>query len=300
MKKKKYKWLYLLLRMDNFNRLTVFIFLVVCLIEPSIILYSMTESNYSLSLSISCLCVLGIDIGIGLFTLHKPIRTTWFYFLSCLFGLLSNANSFLHPSNIPYLEEHNLAGIFYTEIVLASICLIINLIFFAKSFYKYQKSKTMTSEKTNMDSPYDFLNGGDINKDIEIKIRQMDENNSMVSRIKAVKLSRTARIFSFIALTLVIIYFYLNSGDIKNLPMSELLLVISFLAPISFISSLFFPGDFKYIYYYVVILFTVMMILGSHGNVYMRLLIIVLIFHGLSMLLTLITEGRTWTGGPID
>lgn len=300
MKKKKYKWLHLLLRMDNFNRITVFIFLVVCLIEPSIILYDMHESNYSLNLAISCLCVLGINIGIGLFTLYKPIRTTWFYFLSCLFGLLSNSSSFLHPSDIPYLEEHNLAGIFYTQIALAFICLIINLIFFFKSFYKYQKSKNMTSEKTNMDSPYDFLNGGEINKDIEIQIRHMDENNSMVKRIKGVKLSRTARIVSFIILTLMLIYFYLKSGDFKNLPMSELLLVISFLAPISFIASLFFPGDFKYIYYYVVILFSVMMILGSQGKLYMRLLIVILIFHGLSLLLTLITEGRTWTGGSID
>lgn len=300
MNKNKHKWLHLILRMDNFNRITVFISLVIFLITPSIILYSLNESNYSLELSVACLSVLGVDIGIGLFTLYKPIRTTWFYFLSCLFCLLGNSKSFLYPSNIPYLEEHNLAGLYYTEIALASICLLINLIFFSRSFYRYQKSKSITSEKTNADSPYDFLNGGEINKDIELKIRNLDKNNEMVGKIKGVKFSRTSRITSFIVLTLVLIYLFLRINDIKTASVYPTFISLLALAPISFIASLFLPGDFKYIYYYVVIFYIVMLLLGSPGAVSLRLLILVLIVHGLSLLITLITEGRTWTGNSID
>lgn len=301
MKKKTKRLIHFLLRMDNFNRIMVFISMVIYLIVPSIMLYSMKSDNFSLSVITSCLCVLGMNIGIGLFTLYKPIRTTWYYFLSVLSTLINYRDIFLTSSGISYLEQHNLKGIYYTEIVFATICLIVNLIFFLKSFVRYQKSKTMTSEKTNADSPYDFVNGGEINHDIEKRIRTMDKDNDMLGRIKAVRFSRLLRILSFCLFTIVFLLYSMNIRFSTTSDASPLLLSALVLLPSAFFSSLSLPGDFKYVYYYVAVFYATLFIVSSSiTGLSIFLSIVVLVVHILALLVTLITEGRTWTGNSID
>lgn len=301
MKKKKFSLIRFLLRMDNFNRITVFISMVVFLIVPSIILFNVNASNYSIHAITACLSVLGMNIGIGLFTLYKPIRTTWFYFLACLVSLSCNCMTFLYYQDIPYMKEHNLPGIFSTEIVLASICLFINLIFFLRSFVRYRRNKSITSEKTNADSPFDFLNAAEINHDIEKQIRTMDSSNTMLSKIKGVKISRASRIFSFLALAFVMLLFAFRTPAKPGSDSFSLLFSTIVLSTAAFLSSLALPGDFKYIYYYVATFYCLMFILSaSITGLSIPLCISVIVIHVFSLLLTLITEGRTWMGGPID
>lgn len=301
MRKKKYGILRFLLRMDNFNRITVFITMVVFLVIPSVILFNINASTYSLSAIISCLSVLGMNLGIGMFTLYKPIRTSWFYYLACLISLVTNHNTFLNYQEIPFMEEYNLPGIFYTEVALASILLVVNLIFFFRSLYRYSKSTSMTSEKTNADSPYDFLNGGEINHDIEKQIRYMDKNNELLGKIKQVKISRTSRLISFLVLIVILLLVCFRRGFSKDSAIFSCIFSLLILAPSSFFSSLVLPGDFKYIYYYVAVFYSLIFILStSVTGIPIWVFILVLAIHVISLLLTLITEGRTWTGNSID
>lgn len=199
------------------------------------------------------------------------------------------------------MKEHNLPGIFSTEIVLASICLLINSIFFFRSLVRYRRSKSITSEKTNADSPFDFLNASEINHDIEKQIRTMDANNIMLSKIKGVKISRASRVFSFLSLGFVMLLFVFKTKVKAGSNSFSLIIPTMSLSTTAFLSSLVLPGDFKYIYYYVATFYSLMFILSSSiTGLSIPLCIAVIAIHVFSLLITLITEGRTWMGGPID
>lgn len=293
--------LYFLIRMDVLNRILVFISMAFLIVEPSWILYSIGDSGIEEILP--CLFMLGIVIGNGLLTLYKPIRTSWFYFLSVLFAMALNYKMFLDSPIDELVLYRNAVGIYVTMLVYNGIGLLINLIFFAQSLHRNLHPKTF-NEKTNEDNPYDFLNARNINKDVEKKVMNIvpdNEPGKFVKTIRKIKFSRYSRVASFALSFIVMIYcLYKSSTSAISLasPITVYgLIVLSVLVAV----SLIFPGDFKYIYYYDSILLGVLLICASKSDdIPLFWLVVNLIILILALLVTLITEGRTWMGATID
>ena len=78
------KLLAYLLRIDNLDRIMVFVSIALFLVTPSYVLYWTTESNQVTDTVIRCITLIGVIAGSGVITLVRPIRTTPFYFLELL------------------------------------------------------------------------------------------------------------------------------------------------------------------------------------------------------------------------
>jgi hypothetical protein len=71
--------------------------------------------------------------------------------------------------------------------------------------------------------------------------------------------------------------------------------------PIVIVASLLYPLDFKYLFYFNAFLILVLSIIScSVYHLHPAMLIVAIIIVGLSFLVTLIVEGRTWTGANPD
>jgi hypothetical protein len=304
MKNKLKAFFRFLFRVDVLNRIIVFISIGFFVVIPSITLYYLNESNFSLTDVVPCLMILGIVVGTGLFCLYKPVRTTWFYFLEVLFVLAVYSDYFLNVTVNDLVDTYNLAGIFGVEVSYCVVGLLINIVFFIKSISRYRKSKLAYDEHTNADSPYDFLNGAETNKEIERTVDRIipdDRTRQRISAIRSVKLSRTLRVASlFVYLIVGVVTLIQIKADHTSLiyyPTMTGLLIL----PVLLVVSIFLPRDFKYIYYYNGTFFLFLMILCANNSALKPLWIIVgLVFFVVSLLVTLITEGRTWTGANPD
>lgn len=293
--------LYFLIRMDVLNRILVFISMAFLIVEPSWILYSIGDSGIEEILP--CLFMLGIVIGNGLLTLYKPIRTSWFYFLSVLFAMALNYKMFLDSPIDELVLYRNAVGIYVTMLVYNGIGLLINLIFFAQSLHRNLHPKTF-NEKTNEDNPYDFLNARNINKDVEKKVMNIvpdTETGKFVKTIRKIKFSRYARVASF-ALSFIVMIYCLYKSSTSAISLASPITVYGLIVLSALVAvSLIFPGDFKYIYYYDSILLGVLLICASKSDdIPLFWLVVNLIILILALLVTLITEGRTWMGATID
>lgn len=291
-----------LFRVDIFNRIIVFLSLVLALILPSWILYSLKEVSPDLTLAMPSLLVLGMAIGTGIFTLYKPIRTSWFYFLTVILVYAFNSSTFyeIPLGEIPTEASH---ALYVVGLVYHGGGFLLNAIFFLASLYRYKKSASAFNEETNNDSPYDFLNAKDINHDVErsvMKTLPKNASGDIVRLTKHVKFSRYARLVSFLAVLPFVIY-VLASKDPENSYSFATALLAVFLLPILFLSSLFLPGDFKYLFYYqVIVSLSLFIIAARHDELSLFWLVLVLVLVVLALLSTLITEGRTWTGAEPD
>lgn len=295
------RFLSFILRMDVLNRILVFISMAFLIVVPSWILYM--EDVTLIDEILPSLFVLGIVIGNGLLTLYKPIRTSWFYFLSVLFLMGFDYETFLSSQIDEITTYRNSVGIFVTMLVYNGICLILNFVFILYSMKKNKKPKTF-DEKTNEDNPYDFLNAKAINKDIEKQVMGIvpeNQSGNIVKAIKKIKFSRYSRVVSC-AISFIILFYCLVRGSKSATGLTTMISSYGLIfLPVLLLISLVFPGDFKYIYYYDSILFGVLLICGSRtDDLPLFWLIVNLIIIVLALLVTLITEGRTWTGSEID
>ncbi|MFA6829096.1 MAG: hypothetical protein WCR67_00070 [Bacilli bacterium] len=291
-------------RIDVMNRILVILSMAFFLVIPSMVLYYLNESNFSLEVVVPCLMVIGLVVGTGLFCLYKPIRTSFFYFIETGFVLFMYHDFFLSLKVEGIHGVFDMNALFWIQIVYCLIAVFLNLIYFIKSLNRYLKSKIAFNENTNADSLYDFLNGGETNKTIEKKVSEIMPDSSSKNRmnfLKNVKLSRIFRVVSFVAFAMIffdtIVNIEANTLSLVYVPAINGLLSLFFLL----LFSVYLPGDFKYLYYYTGIFTLVMMILcASECSLNPFFMIIVLIIFSCALLVTLITEGRTWTGAQPD
>lgn len=304
MKEKLKRFASFIFRVDVLNRIIVFISIAFFVVLPSIILYHLDDTNFSLRDSVPSLMVLGVVLGTGLLTFYRPIRTTWFYFLQVALVLS------LYYGYFAEVSVDGISDIFYTgniiavEITYCVIGFLLNIVFFFISFNRYRKSKIAFDEHTNADTFFDFVNGGETNKQIEKEVNDIIPNTlegRAVQKLKNTKFSRILRIGSLF-FYLFAVFDALFSIGFSSTYMIFVPAAVSLLSlPILVLVSILYPRDFKYMYYYNAIFLNFMLILCStSANITPFFMIISLVILVVSLLVTLITEGRTWTGATPD
>lgn len=303
MKNKAKHLLVSLLRVDVFNRIIVFLSMILFLILPSYILYNIHDFNNNMEIVMPCLLLLGALLGTGSLTLYRPEKTAWVYFLEVLLILILYGQELIEVPgvDVPYINK---TGVFAAEFVYCCVGIILNSAYYFN--YLLKKRRDSNDEGTNHDTFYDFLNARDSNENIEKQLEKITQKNerNIMARIKSLKFSRVTRLCSAIVfLAVSIFYLALLSGrhNEVDIPLFRVALlgifVIAFLLGMSFL----FPKDFKYVYYYNGILFSVSLILScQNANVTPFFGIIATAVIFLSFLLTMIVDGRTWMGAKPD
>ncbi len=302
MKETLKKFIAFIFRIDIFNRIIVFISMILFLILPSYVLYMVDDYNTYLTTILPCIMLLSCLIGTGLFTLYKPTKLSIFYFLELLVILCMYRENFIYVSVVGI--GMNLSAISTTEIVYASLGLFLNTIFMLK-YYMKRPNKYSFKDITNGDSLYDFLNARPINKKIEKDIEALVESSSQPSLmpiVKKIKLSRFVRNLSYLVFLTCVFFYMFNilarSGD------SDLwsVLVISLLVSLFLIAfTIIYPKDYKYLFYYTTIIFEISgLICCRRAGLSPVFFIIAISINVISLLVTLITEGRIWTGAEPD
>jgi magnesium-transporting ATPase (P-type) len=305
MKERWHRFFRYLFRIDVFNRIIVFSSMVLFMVFPSYILYWINDYNNSMETVLPCLLLLGVLVGTGLMTLYRPGKVSWFYFLETLFILALFADEFIDVKAVD-CTQFNTLGIFWAEAVYCIIGFLINLFYFIHYLRKLHKNRNAFNENTNADTFYDFLNGAEINGDIEGHLEEITKqgNRNMMKAAKGVKLSRFTRWVSLVITLVSAVYYFIILGGKGILFESEMyypLIAVSVTSPVLMVASVMFPKDFKYMYFYNSGLFMVASLLASGpSGVSPFFCILSIAVLCLSLLLTLITEGRTWTGAKPD
>lgn len=294
-------------RIDIVNRFLVSISMILFIIIPSYELYYLTlnSSDEIILTLVNIIFVISI-LGNGIISLYKPIRPSFFFFFDSLFLLLFYINFFLDKT-ILNIIKFNVFPLYLTEVIIASIGLLLNFTYYIFFLTRKMKYKFEFNEKTNSDSFYNFLNGKNSNKEIENKVKELNKSNK-VNILEKMKFSRFLRILSYLIYLIVFIISFINllNNTPSNANISSNIifypLISSFvITTILILISVFIPTDFKYIYYFNSILFLSVLILASKLNqttpiYYIVSLVVILI----SLLITMITEGRTWMGAKYD
>lgn len=296
------KVLSFILRIDNLDRIMVFVSMGLFLVVPSFVLYYTDETNQVTDVVIRCITLIGAIVGTGTITLMRPIRTTFFYFLELLIIYTLQFSNF-SPSEF----NLNFKTIFWLEIVYCLIGFAISLLAYLHYSKKKKKQTSASREDTNEDTLYDFLNATSANKHIEDDIENImeEKEKEKMKQRKQMKFSRLARIFSFGFVFITMMIYFITSeqkeGAIATDAFSELVLVGLILIALTFLSSLKFPRDYKYLYFYTTGFFlTLCLIISKQFKMNPVFLIISIVILMLSFLITLIVEGRTWMGGISD
>ena len=305
MKEKIKGFLNHLFRVDVFNRIIVFLSMTLFLVWPSYILYYITDYTSNNAVVLPCVILIAEIIGNGLMTLYRPVRLSWFYFFETLFLLCLYSNKFIYIDAFD-TTGINTVAIYVIEVVYCSLGCLLNIAFFINYLRKKRRYASEFKEDTNADSYYDFLNGAETNKKIESHIENIpgEKESSFMKWAKKVKLSRMSRILTFIAYGIMAIIYLAKVGStsvINNTPIYFTLVSGLIILPIALVSSIMFPRDFKYIFYFNCALFEVAtLFLANSSNVPPIICILALTVLGISLLITTITEGRSWTGAPTD
>ena len=298
-----------ILRIDIFNRLIVSLSMIIFSILPAYELYFVGINTPSeLVASLSNIIFLVSLLGNGFFALYKPTRLPCFFFFDIMFLYLFYSDAFLSPEvirKIPF-DVHVLYVVFS---FVAGFFLFINMSYLFYFLKKNKRYKTEFAEHTNSDSYYDFLNAKKNNKEVEEKIFMMyEKRRSIVDNVKRIKISKLLRFISYIVFALIFV-FYLSYVFKTSTPDNKITynllfypLVSSFIiSTVLIIFSYFFPSDYKYAYYFNSILFNIVIIFSCFVNsASMFLSIFSLVVFIISLVVTMITEGRTWMGESYD
>lgn len=296
------KFFSFLTRVDVFNRVLVLVSLIAFLIFPSVVLYKTNPSNEKLSTVMPSILLLGIVLGNGLLSLLRPLKSTWLFFLICI---LSFPFIFLSYDVSELNLQADSFAVFWISMGYSLFC------FFIESFYlRYalrRKSKMKFNEKTNNDNVFDFLGPKKKNISVSQKLDEAVDNDyskNIIAKMTKTKLSRVTRVVSFIVTYVICIFYFVKYGNgirfIEN-QFTMILLLCLILLPLCLFFSLLYPYDFKYMYYFNVLFFSLceIIVCGKY-NIESLLMIFSIILSGLSFLVTLIVEGRTWTGANPD
>jgi hypothetical protein len=305
MKQKLKALLSVLFRIDVFNRIIVFVSMALFIVFPSYLLYFIPNYSDEIGTVLPCLLLLGVVIGTGLFTLYRPNKLSWFYFLETGFVLGFYADRFLHVTSVD-VSNISTAGIFYSEVTYCSIGIIINLLYFFSALRKKRRGKNDFNEATNADTFYDFLNGKPTNAYIEASVEKISKQGGHdgMAFVKRVKFSRIVRIISLFAFLIMACYYLIFTAQRFTLTLTEIYypcLLGILLLPTLLVGSVLFPREFKYVYFYNGILFSFGILFSCApvgANPLGAILSLIVLF--LSLLIGLITEGRTWTGAKPD
>ena len=289
------------MRIDNFNRLIVFVSMCLFVLMPSYTLYFVNEDNSNLNTVMPCLLVIAPLIATGMLTLYKPLRTTWFYFLEMIAVIALGYQNF-HYTNIDM--PSNLSVLIILEVVYSIVGMMINIIYYLRFLYNRRRGKSEFNEATHNDNPYEFLNGQESNKGIQKELENINKEGGegeFFSALTKGKLSRNTRnvtaAIAFICFLIYVIQTMVN-GSYMNSQISVICVCGLLTTGLTTVASALYPSDFKYIHYSSILIFLILAIVCcSEGEAYNPLfLIISAILVGLSLLVTLIVEGRTWTG----
>ena len=289
-------------RIDNFNRIIVFVSMTLFIVLPSMYLYKTTNENYSFDVVMPSTFLLGLIIGNGLLVLYKPLRSTWLYFLICIIAF--PFIYFVYDFQAVSVYIHYLA-IFWICYIYCILGFLVNLIYLISILRK--KSKSEMNEQTNNDNIYDFLGGEKKNKVVDEHLKELHGDDFIYrtsNRLNKAKLSRLSRVVSFfISYIIIAVYFIVSiqNTSVKDNVLATILLIGLLTLPIIIVSSLLYPLDFKYLFYFNVFLIMVLSIIScSTYKMNPFMLIVAIILVGISFLITLIVEGRTWTGANPD
>ena len=289
-------------RIDNFNRIIVFVSMTLFIVLPSMYLYKTTNENYSFDVVMPSTFLLGLIIGNGLLVLYKPLRSTWLYFLICIIAF--PFIYFVYDFQAVSVHIHYLA-IFWICYIYCILGFLVNLIYLISILRK--KSKSEMNEQTNNDNIYDFLGGEKKNKVVDEHLKELHGDDFIYrtsNRLNKAKLSRLSRVVSFfISYIIIAVYFIVSiqNTSVRDNVLATILLIGLLTLPIIIVSSLLYPLDFKYLFYFNVFLIMVLSIIScSTYKMNPFMLIVAIILVGISFLITLIVEGRTWTGANPD
>ncbi len=295
------KVLAFIFRIDNLDRIMVFVSMALFLVMPSYVLYYTDETNQVTDTVIRCITLIGAIVGTGTITLMRPIRTTFFYFIELLI-IYSLQFSDFSPSGFDF----NFISIFWLEVIYCLIGFAVSTVSYVH-YSKKKKKAGASKEDTNEDTLYDFLNASNANKHIEDDIENiMDEKEKeKMKRRKQMKFSRLTRIFSFGFVFITLMIYFITSEQRKSTTsvavFSGLVLLGMILIALTFLGSLRFPRDYKYLYFYTAAFFlTLCLVISKDFRMSPVFLIIDLVVLFFSFLITLIVEGRTWMGGISD
>lgn len=297
------KILGLIFRIDNLNRILVVISMALFLVYPSIILYHIDETNRAVNTIVPCLLIIATVVGAGSFSLVRPFRVPFFYFVEMLILLPVELYNF-DPNGIDV--NINMTAVIWLEAIYCLIAILINAVVFIR--YWRRNSNAYLKEDTNGDTVYDFLNAVSPNKKIENdleKITEEGDKNNLMKKRKEIVFSRALRCVSYgLIAIMLIVYILACVNDHIGLSASyferlnlESLIIIS----LAFFFSMFFPRDFKYLYFYHTAVFLVFdMILAKNEGYKNVFYILAIVLLGVVFLLTLIVEGRTWMGADSE
>ncbi len=302
------KALRFLLRMDVMDRILVFLSLCFFLVAPSAILYSIKDLNNSTETVLPGILMIAVICGTGAFTIYRPYRTSWFFFLECLIVLSLYPDEFRMPKDVSL--PLNLKLIYALELVLCIFGLIINFFYLLHYFNLKRRLKSELNEGTNHDDFYHVLSGyePESSKKIQSELDQITKDNpqyrQLMDMLRRLKLSKYVRAFSLAVVYIIFVVQLIrlaNRGNIYQFESFYPILIGMLTLPLTFIASVVYPRDFKYQYYFNGILFCLGGFIGNVGNTLSPLgFVLSIIVLGLSLLITLIAEGRTWTGSKPD
>ena len=237
--------------------------------------------------------------------IYKPTRLPWFFFLDILFLLLFYFDTFTNKKTIE-LVPFNIFPLYITEIVIAGVGLAFNLLYLVYFLINRKKYKSENNEYTNSDTFYNFLNATQNSKAVEEKMNDMNKKENIIVKFtKKYRLSRTSRVISylfFVVIFFIYLFKLISNVNILNKDILLYPLITSIIVTTTlFIASLFFPRDYKYSYYFNSALYLIVMIFISRQvEMNPTLFIIAIVVLLESLIVTMITEGRTWMGGKYD
>ncbi len=291
MKKKKSRLFSVLLRIDNLNRILVFLAMVLFLILPSLALYHVYDDNNNLPTVLPCLLLLGTLLGTGALALDHPEKVTPFFFLEILLLMAS------------YYDEIRSFPLFGVQIVGVSISeMVYCLICFSFSSFclilltRRRSSRKKLLEGTNHDSFLEFVSARDNNKEIVDKLLRRQKNTLQFSRWTRLISGSIHLLLSFGSFLLSL------QGQGESAELLQKTSALSVALPLILILlSWQFPRAYKYVFYYNSFLFAIaLLFFGKEFPAVFLLSLFSLIALFLSFLLTLVVEGRTWMGAEMD
>lgn len=303
MKRRSNSFIRFILRIDNINRILVIVSRIFFITLPSYILYYLKDEQNWKEIVIPCLIRLASALGNGCLCLYRPRRSTFLYFYERACILLIR---FIHQA--PF-GRHLSISVFPILVTFITYCFLgrfINAVFYR--YYRRKRTffgKNARKEGTNGDTAFDFLNAAPVNKKIEEDLESIPEGEARRRRkaIKRTKLSKFRRAIGFlIART----RFVLSIAKAKH--SFDLTVQISLLGllvvPFYFLGSLWFPRHFKYGFFFngriLRILDYLTFDFSGRPSGLNFFCILFRILFGITFLVCLIVEGRTWTGAPED
>lgn len=289
-----------LFRPDVFNRIMVFLTLCFIIVIPSMVLYQVQDFNNSIEVVLPSLFLLASSLGIGCISIYRPSRTGWFFFFECLTTMLIFGKQSLKPDSVIY--PVNPEPFFIISIILLIAGFGVNLFYLLYFLRAKKRLKSEFNEETSHDDFFHFLSGDDHqNKVIEQKADKIQfGEKSEITKLMKIKFSSLVRIAS--AIIMVVAAFFqlikLTSAGTDMYICRKFLFLLLIFIPLCVVASILYPKNFKYLYFFLGFVLLIAVLTGDYQNILNDVILIIeIILLALALIVTMIAEGRTWSGG---